>query len=155
MKSKNIFKVVVLLGFGAMGFQSSTVFADGAKQGKRKDAGRILRILDLNQDGEISASEIDARKTGQFESFDSDNSASFNLGEFQQLWLEQMRERMVDRFQHLDADGDGEVTREEFSAPIDRMLARHDANSDGALSRDELPRKRKKQRRQSDSSQGY
>jgi hypothetical protein len=32
-----------------------------------------------------------------------------------------IREIMVDRFQHLDADGDGSVTSEEMMAPADMM----------------------------------
>jgi hypothetical protein len=38
----------------------------------------------------------------------------------------------------LDADGDGFVTREEFSAPMTTVFSRLDADSDGRLSRDEL-----------------
>lgn len=39
-----------------------------------------------------------------------------------------IRETMVDRFQHLDADGDGQVTRDEMTAPakkIERMQEMH------------------------------
>jgi Ca2+-binding EF-hand superfamily protein len=49
-----------------------------------------------------------------------------------------MRERMVDRFQAHDDDGDGLVTAEEFGEPFTRMLSRLDENGDGELSRDEL-----------------
>ena len=38
----------------------------------------------------------------------------------------------------LDADGDGVVTREEFSAPMGNAFDRLDANDDGRLSTDEL-----------------
>ncbi|GAA0609563.1 hypothetical protein GCM10009422_00420 [Brevundimonas kwangchunensis] len=40
----------------------------------------------------------------------------------------------------LDADGDGEVTREEFTAPLNDAFARMDRNGDGRLTGDELPR---------------
>lgn len=39
----------------------------------------------------------------------------------------------------LDRDGDGVVTREEFSAPMSDHFARLDANGDGRLSGDEMP----------------
>ena len=38
----------------------------------------------------------------------------------------------------LDKDGDGQVTREEFAAPMNDHFARMDANSDGRLSTEEL-----------------
>lgn len=38
----------------------------------------------------------------------------------------------------LDRDGDGQVTREEFAAPMNDHFARMDANSDGRLSAEEL-----------------
>ena len=49
-----------------------------------------------------------------------------------------MRERMVDRFQAHDDDGDGMVTVEEFGKPFDRMVIRLDANDDGELTLDEM-----------------
>lgn len=39
---------------------------------------------------------------------------------------------------HLDKDGDGQVSREEFSAPMNDAFARMDANGDGRLSTEEL-----------------
>ncbi len=38
----------------------------------------------------------------------------------------------------LDKDGDGQVSRDEFSAPLNDHFARMDANSDGRLSTEEL-----------------
>lgn len=38
----------------------------------------------------------------------------------------------------IDADGDGQVTREEFAAPLNDAFARMDKDGDGRLSRDEL-----------------
>lgn len=40
----------------------------------------------------------------------------------------------------LDANEDGEVTREEFAAPLNDAFARMDKNGDGRLTGDELPR---------------
>ena len=38
----------------------------------------------------------------------------------------------------IDADGDGQVTREEFAAPLNDAFAKMDKDGDGRLSRDEL-----------------
>jgi Ca2+-binding EF-hand superfamily protein len=32
-----------------------------------------------------------------------------------------IREKMVDKFQHLDADGDGKITNDEMTAPSKKM----------------------------------
>jgi len=39
---------------------------------------------------------------------------------------------------NIDADGDGQVTREEFAAPLNDAFAKMDKDGDGRLSRDEL-----------------
>jgi Ca2+-binding EF-hand superfamily protein len=55
-----------------------------------------------------------------------------------------MEERTTARFERLDADGDGELTRDEFTANVaeraDRMFARMDRNDDGMVTREDRPR---------------
>ena len=52
-----------------------------------------------------------------------------------------MRERMVDRFQSHDDDGDGSVTIEEFAEPFDGVVLRFDRNGDDELTVDEVRRR--------------
>ena len=61
-------------------------------------------------------------------------TASMSVTEFELLWVKLMRSRMVDRFQHLDEDGSGEVSWDEFNAPVKYILSRVDENNDGAIS---------------------
>jgi len=56
-----------------------------------------------------------------------------------------MREKMVDRFQHLDADGNALVTTEEFKRPYANMVRHMDKNGDGVLSREHEKRGEQKQ----------
>jgi hypothetical protein len=63
------------------------------------------------------------------------------LEEYQALWMAAMRERMVDRFQSHDDDGDGLVTIEEFAEPFDGVVLRFYRNSDGQLTLDEVRRR--------------
>jgi Ca2+-binding EF-hand superfamily protein len=45
-----------------------------------------------------------------------------------------LRETMVDRFQHLDADGDGAITSDEMSAIANRMKRMHgNGMNDGGM----------------------
>lgn len=55
-------------------------------------------------------------------SHDGDGDGSLSLDEFADWHAQMMRETMVDRFQHLDADGDGKITGPElrgFAGRID------------------------------------
>lgn len=56
--------------------------------------------------------------------FDEDGDDGLSLSEFQALHTAMIREAMVDRFQHLDADGDGQITVDEMGAPVRRMEMR-------------------------------
>ena len=53
--------------------------------------------------------------------FDVDKDGNLNLQEFEVLHKSAMQSRMVDRFQHLDANGDGQVSSEEMMAAGERM----------------------------------
>lgn len=48
--------------------------------------------------------------------YDADSDGTLSIDEFETFHSAMIRETMVDRFQHLDADGDGQVTKEEIEA---------------------------------------
>ena len=58
---------------------------------------------------------------------------TLSVTEYEALWLDVMRERMVDRFQDHDANGDGKVTAEEFGKRFTDMVKFMDSNGDGVL----------------------
>ena len=64
-----------------------------------------------------SVSEIDEARAGSMARFDINQDGKLSLKEYEALWLEKMRARMVDGFQRLDQDGDATVTAEEFAMP--------------------------------------
>jgi Ca2+-binding EF-hand superfamily protein len=97
--------------------------------------------FDANQDGRITQAEVDEVRRSQLTEFDQNGDGSLALEEYQALWLDAMRERMVDRFQAHDDDGDGMVTVEEFGERFDRMVSRLDDNDDGAVTVDEMSRR--------------
>ncbi len=49
--------------------------------------------------------------------FDANGDGSLSIEEFEALHSAAIREKMVDRFQALDNDGDGQVTADEMKAP--------------------------------------
>lgn len=109
----------------------------GKGHGRGMMAGQLMERYDTNKDGKISQEEIDANRTEWHAEFDADKNATLSLDEFQNLWLKAHRERMVRDFQRLDRDGNGQVTLDEYKQPLSSIVADHDRNGDGFLSRDD------------------
>jgi len=116
--------------------------ADGdRREGGNRQRGGMLRQMfetfDLNGDGSLTQEEIDTARAQQLSGADTDGDGALSIAEYETLWLEAMRERMVDAYQRHDADGDGSVTAEEFNARFDGLVERMDRNDDGALNGDD------------------
>ncbi len=79
---------------------------------------------DENGDGQVSRAEMVDWMKSLHMMGDANENGMISLGEFEMLHGMLMKERMVDRFQHLDADGDGEITQQEMMAKA-RLLPRH------------------------------
>jgi Ca2+-binding EF-hand superfamily protein len=101
----------------------------------------LFENFDANDDGRITQVEIEEVRQGQLQEFDANGDGSLSLEEYQALWLDAMRERMVDRFQAHDDDGDGLVTVAEFSERFDGIVSRLDDDGDGEVTQDELQRR--------------
>ena len=104
---------------------------------------RMFEAYDADKDGKLTQAEIDEGRAAQVTRFDADGDGALSLQEYEGLWLEAMRARMVDRFQALDEDGDGVVTQSEFAEPFARLVTFMDRNDDGALSRADMKRWRR------------
>ena len=89
---------------------------------------------DTDGDGTLTRAEIDASRTAQVGNVDTDGNGALTIEECETLHNDFMRERMVDAFQALDADGDGEISTEELDTRVDRLVDRMARNDDGAIS---------------------
>ena len=113
----------------------------GGRMGRRRGVDRVLRLIelyDLDQDERVTQAEINQARNDRLAEFDSDGNGTLSLREYELLWLDAMRERMVDRFQ--SHDDDGLVTVEEFSKRTSYLVMRRDRNQDGAISLDDIRR---------------
>lgn len=81
----------------------------------------MMQMLDTEGAGTLTPEELRAQLQAQLAEYDSDGNGTLSITEFEALHSAMIREKMVDRFQHLDADGDGAVTAEEMTALADRM----------------------------------
>ena len=96
-----------------------------------------MQNFDTDGDGSVTQEEIDAVRIEQITKFDRNGDGSLDLAEYEALWLDAMRERMVDRFQAHDDDGDGSVTSEEFNEKFEGLVERMDRNDDGVMNSDD------------------
>lgn len=110
--------------------------------------GNFAERYDANKDGKVSQEEIDTNRTATFGQSDADKDGNLALAEFEKLWLEANRQRMVREFQRFDADGDSKVTLDEYKKPLEGIVARADQNGDGAMGPEDRPQRRGMHRRQ-------
>ncbi|WP_245848204.1 EF-hand domain-containing protein [Actibacterium ureilyticum] len=82
--------------------------------------GGMMQMFDADGDGTTTPDEMRTQLQTKLTEYDSDGDGSLSIAEFEALHSAMIREMMVDRFQHLDADGDGAVTPVEMAAPADR-----------------------------------
>lgn len=139
----------LVAGLGLASATAVTVSANSGHWGPGKDCGgpgggrhagvmRMFDRVDANGDGKVTGAELATFRSERFANADADGNGSISLEEFQTVWMEMTRPRMVDAFQRMDDDGDAAVTDEEFGGRLQRMQSWLDRDGDGAVSREEL-----------------
>lgn len=94
----------------------------GGMMGAEKLMGKQFHdLMDANDDGKVEAAEARTQLEKLLEENDTDGDGTLSIAEFENLHSRMIRETMVDRFQHLDSDGDGAVTAEEMTAPAEQI----------------------------------
>ena len=81
----------------------------------------MMSDLDADGDGVVTPEEAQSGLGSLLSDYDADGDGTLSIAEFETLHSALIRETMVDRFQHLDADGDGRITAEEMQAPAAQM----------------------------------
>ncbi|AML53397.1 hypothetical protein [Falsihalocynthiibacter arcticus] len=76
---------------------------------------------DADGDGTVSDEEAHGMLQSMHANSDANDDGTLSIDEFEVLHSMMVRAQMVDRFQDLDADGDGMVTMGEMTAPADQM----------------------------------
>ena len=97
------------------------MMAGGMMGGMGPMGGPMMQMFDADGDGTVTPEEMRAQMQAKLTEYDSNGDGALSIAEFETLHSAMIREMMVDRFQYLDADGDGSVTAEEMTAPADMM----------------------------------
>ena len=100
---------------------SGDMMSGGMMGGMGPMGGDMMQMFDADGDGTVTPDEMRTQLQAKLAEFDSDGDGTLSIAEFETLHSAMIREMMVDRFQHLDADGDGAVTAEEMVAPAEMM----------------------------------
>lgn len=119
-----------MLGFGPGAGMSPGLMA--ARRGPGAGMAGV-EAFDVDGDGAVTQAEVQEARANRLLAFDTDGDNQLTLAEYQTLWLDAMRENMVDQFQGHDANGDGIVTVAEFTAAYANLIARLDRNGDGVF----------------------
>lgn len=106
---------------GAGMMQGGGMMDGGMMQGKGLMGPQFRALMDANGDGKVEPAEARAQLQKLLQENDTDSDGTLSLSEFEVLHSRLIRETMVDRFQHLDNDGDGAITAEEMAAPAKQM----------------------------------
>ena len=101
----------------------------GGMHGKGMMGGNWLAVLDMDEDGRPSESEIAEGLKARMQAHDVNGDGNLSIDEFEALHSGMIRETMVDRFQHLDANGDGVVTTGEIEKGAKTMSPKHGMKS--------------------------
>ena len=126
----------------ALGLASAAVIAGGDALAHPPGGGarmERLKAADTNADGMISRAEAQAlpRLAERFDAVDANRDGQVTREELRAARGHAMRTGLL---QKLDQDGDGKVSKAEALARAEERFNRADANRDGFLSADELPR---------------
>ncbi|MEM7487753.1 MAG: EF-hand domain-containing protein, partial [Pseudomonadota bacterium] len=93
----------------------------------------VFDAADADGDGTVTQAEIDAYRDARVSEVDVSGDGALSIEEFDTLYRDLTRSRMVDAFQALDADGDGQISAEEMDRRVARFVERMDRDGDGAL----------------------
>jgi len=105
---------------GEMGDQGGMMQKMMQMRGQMGGIG-FMQDFDADGDGIVTPEELRAGLQTLLAEYDANGDGTLSISEFEALNSAAIREQMVDRFQMLDNDGDGQVTADEITAPADRM----------------------------------
>lgn len=117
-----------------------------ASEGERRTP-RTFTILDIDGNDKVTLDEIAAEQKRLIAASDLDGDGKLSVTEFRRRgwWFQRLRTTTL--FDLMDANGDLSLTADEIAAPSARWFKRYDADADGSLAVEELPKRKRGKRR--------
>ena len=102
--------------------------------------------LDQDGDGLITREEMRAPRTARLEGADVDGDGLLSAAEIEAMAVERAKERAQRMVEKMDADGDGMISLDEMhtNARFEKRFDRIDRDDDGAISKAEFDRARER-----------
>ncbi|MBO9413814.1 MULTISPECIES: EF-hand domain-containing protein [unclassified Ruegeria] len=96
--------------------------------------------LDANSDGQVTKEEMLAHRSKRFTDADTNGDGQLTIEEMQAAGQKRVNDRVTKMFEKHDANQDGSLSQDELPKPrrADKMFDRIDANSDGSISEQEF-----------------
>ncbi len=119
----------------AVAVTGTSALAKGSKD--RQPA--TFQELDANGDGQVTQAEIEAHRNKRFTDADTDGDGQISLEEMQAAAQTKANERAAKFFERQDANKDGVLSEDELPKPRRgaKMFERIDADGDGSISEQE------------------
>lgn len=98
-----------------------------------------FEVLDIDGDGKVTLTEITEQRMKEFTSADTDGDGQLSVEEMQAAARVKADERVKNMFEKLDANADGFLSDDELPKPrrASKMFERIDADGDGAITEQE------------------
>ena len=108
--------------------------------GPKDRAPVSFQELDANGDGQITKEEMTAHRDKRFTDADANGDGQLNLEEMQAAAQKQASDRVAKMFEKHDANQDGVLSSDELPKPrrADKMFDRMDADDNGSISEQEF-----------------
>lgn len=111
----------------------------GAMPASAQNGSRMIEEMqkaDRNNDGAVSRDELLAYRSSQFDRLDRNDDGVLTQADMPRI--AKIRERMETATARFDSDGDGRITRAEFTSAPTAGFDRADRNNDGVVTKSEL-----------------
>jgi Ca2+-binding EF-hand superfamily protein len=128
---------------------------EAGKQGNKNHAARAekrFQNLDKNNDGKISAAELNQSLAARFVKMDTNKDGFLSKEDRKQIGKKGKKAgkkagkrgaKMAKRMNRLDTNKDGKISAVEFQAVGPAMFKKLDKNGDGVITKDEMKQARK------------